>query len=117
MFNNFKTKILGIDHRHRQPLAAGENHVEWTVRIPRPQLWWPHELGAQPLVDAEFTLATEARLVTCRKKNIGFRAIQDSHQWFINGGKIFLRGSNIDSLDRNLAEITYESALANIQRY
>ena len=114
----FKTKILGIDHRHRQPLAAGENRVEWTVRIPRPQLWWPHELGAQPLVDAEFTLATEAGEVSdVRKKQIGFRAIRmKNHQWFINGEKIFLRGSNIDSLDRNLAEITYESALASIQK-
>ena len=27
-----RTRILGIDHRHRQPLAGGENRVEWTVR-------------------------------------------------------------------------------------
>ncbi|MCB0978250.1 MAG: hypothetical protein KDB02_12405, partial [Acidimicrobiales bacterium] len=30
-------------------LAAGENQVEWQVRIDDPELWWPHALGDQPL--------------------------------------------------------------------
>ena len=32
-------------------LAAGENQVEWQVRVDDPELWWPHALGDQPLHD------------------------------------------------------------------
>lgn len=32
-------------------LAAGENQVEWQVRVDEPELWWPHALGDQPLHD------------------------------------------------------------------
>ena len=113
----FKTKILGIDHRHRQPLAAGENRVEWTIRIPHPELWWPYELGAQPLVNAEFTLAAETGEISDkREKQIGFRSIQMKGQhWIINGEKIFVRGANVAALNQNLAGITKEVASANIK--
>jgi beta-mannosidase len=37
-----------IDERR---LAAGENQVEWQVRVDDPRLWWPHALGDQPLYD------------------------------------------------------------------
>tara|TARA_B100001996_G_scaffold5780_1_gene4883 strand:+ start:10 stop:2073 length:2064 start_codon:yes stop_codon:yes gene_type:complete len=114
----FKTKILGIDHRHRQPLAAGENRVEWIIRIPRPALWWPHELGEQPLINAEFTLSTETGEISDRReKQIGFRSVRMKGQhWLINGEKIFLRGANVASLSQDLAGITTESANSCIEQ-
>ena len=55
------------DGRIRRPndaeehaLAAGVNQVRWRSPIERPDLWWPHALGAQPLyeVDASAPVAT-----------------------------------------------------------
>ncbi|HET8931677.1 MAG TPA: hypothetical protein VFN21_13535 [Acidimicrobiales bacterium] len=46
-----RTTVAGVDHERRQPLARGSNRVTWTVSIPDPDLWWPWELGAQPLTD------------------------------------------------------------------
>ena len=31
------------------PLAAGVNEIEWSLDVDRPQLWWPHAVGDQPL--------------------------------------------------------------------
>jgi len=44
-----RTMIGGVDHERRQPLARGTNAVTWNVEVPDPDLWWPYELGAQPL--------------------------------------------------------------------
>jgi beta-mannosidase len=41
------TVVAGVHHDLEQPLAAGENRVEWTVTVPDPVLWWPHSLGGQ----------------------------------------------------------------------
>ena len=54
-----RSSIGGADHELTQPLAAGENHVEWTVTIERPALWWPWALGGQPLLDVVVEVAPE----------------------------------------------------------
>ena len=108
----FRTRILGIDHRHRQPLAGGENRVEWTVRVPRPPLWWPTELGDQPLNDVVLDVATEDGLVSdTTVRTIGFRSVRmRDHVWEVNGERLFLRGAIVPPLDRHLASVTTESA-------
>ena len=107
----FRTRILGIDHRHRQPLAGGENRVEWTVRVPRPPLWWPTELGDQPLNDVVLDVATEDGLVSdTTVRTIGFRSVRmRDHVWEVNGERLFLRGAIVPPLDRHLASVTTES--------
>jgi beta-mannosidase len=34
-------------------LAAGVNQVRWRLVVERPDLWWPHALGGQPLYDID----------------------------------------------------------------
>ena len=45
----------------RVPLAAGENHVEWTTAVVDPPRWWPRSLGepARVEVDVEVLLAAD----------------------------------------------------------
>ncbi len=112
----FHTTVLGVDHRHEQPLAAGENRVEWTVRVPRPQLWWPAELGDQPRFDVTLTVTTEDSVVSDRAtRRIGFRSVRmRDHVWRINGERLFLRGAIVPPLRRDLAAVTPESAAADV---
>ncbi len=112
----FHTRVLGIDHRHRQPLAGGENRVEWTVRVPRPPLWWPAELGDQPLHDVEVAVATEDGLASdAVVRRTGFRSVAMRHHvWSVNGERLFLRGAVIPPLDADLARVTAGSAASDL---
>ena len=40
-------------YEEEHALAAGVNQVRWRLTIERPDLWWPHALGAQPLYEVE----------------------------------------------------------------
>ncbi len=112
----FHTRVLGVDHRHRQSLAGGENRVEWSVRIPRPPLWWPAKMGDQPLHDVELEVATEDGRVSDRVvRRTGFRSVRmHDHVWSINGERIFLRGALVPPLDRDLSRVTHDSAVADV---
>jgi len=44
-----RSSVGAVDHELTQSVAAGENHLEWTVTIDQPELWWPWALGDQPL--------------------------------------------------------------------
>ncbi|MDG2427455.1 MAG: hypothetical protein P8M16_03420 [Acidimicrobiales bacterium] len=112
----FHTKVLGIDHRHRQPLAGGENRVEWSIRVPRPPLWWPAEMGEQRLHDVELIVATEDGRVSDRTlRRTGFRSVHMRNQiWSINGQQLFLRGAIIPPLERDLSRVTVESATTDL---
>lgn len=112
----FHTTVLGVDHRHRQPLAAGENRIEWMVRVPHPPLWWPHDLGGQPLFDLTLTVTTEDSEVSDRAlRRVGFRSVRmHEHTWRINGERLFLKGAIVPPLRRDMASITSGSATADL---
>jgi beta-mannosidase len=112
----FHTRVLGIDHRHRQPLAGGENRVEWSVRVPRPPLWWPAEMGDQPLHDVDLEVTTEDGRVSDRVvRRTGFRSVRmRDHVWSINGERLFLRGAVVPPMDRDLSRVTARSAAADL---
>jgi beta-mannosidase len=91
-----RTRIGATDHEIEQPLAAGSNKVEWTVTIERPDLWWPHALGAQPLCDVVVDVVDEAGTMSDRRAfRTGLRQVQ-MKRWVIsvNGERMFVKGSN-----------------------
>lgn len=92
--------------RHKQPLAAGENRVEWAVTIPEPKLWWPHALGEQPLYDVVIAVFDEkGALSDERTRPIGLRTIEVRDWiWSINGERLFLKGANQGPIRAALAE-------------
>jgi len=114
----FRTRVLGIDHRHGQPLAGGENRVEWSVRVPRPPLWWPAELGDQPLCELTLDVATVDGLVSDTAiRTVGFRSVRmRDHVWRVNGERLFLRGAIVPPLARGLVAVTNKGAEADLQR-
>ena len=95
-----RTTVGGTDHELEQPLSEGENRVLWQVVVDRPQLWWPHALGDQPLhdVSVEVSLpdATDDHDVSDRRTlRTGLRQVR-MRNWIcsVNGERLFLKGSS-----------------------
>jgi beta-mannosidase len=115
-----RSSIGGADQEVTQPLAAGENHVEWTVTIDQPALWWPWALGAQPLHDVVVEVAPEDRPAEVshrRDCRTGLRQVE-LRDWIcsVNGERLFLKGSNQGPTRQALAEATAQELRADVQR-
>ena len=114
-----RSAIGGADHDMTQPLAAGENHVEWTVTIDQPALWWPWALGGQPLHDVVVEVAPEDRpdeVSHRRDCRTGLRQVE-LRDWIcsVNGERLFLKGSNLGPTRQALAEATPHELRRDVQ--
>lgn len=109
----------GIEHRFTQPLAAGENRVEWTITVTDPELWWPHTLGSQPLydlaVDVRLDDGADGAVSDRRERRLGLRSVA-MHNWVfsINGERLFLKGSNQGPTKMALAEASDADLAADV---
>jgi beta-mannosidase len=84
--------------------ASASSSGEITLRVPKPDLWWPHSLGAQPLYALEVILETaDGTRLDSWTREIGFRTIEldttpdeigSRFTLKVNGTPIFVRGAN-----------------------
>jgi beta-mannosidase len=88
------------------PLAAGSNQVRWRLTVERPDLWWPHALGDQPLYEVE--VEVHASGVSDRRRLLtGLRQIRiRNFVATVNSERLFLKGANCGPTRRALAETT-----------
>jgi beta-mannosidase len=102
-----RSSVGAVDHELSQPLAAGQNHVEWTVTIEQPQLWWPWALGAQPMHDVAVEVWADDELSHRRAVRTGLRRVE-LRRWIcsVNGERLFLKGSNHGPTRMALTEAT-----------
>jgi beta-mannosidase len=103
------TSIGEVDHEEDQPLATGENIIEWTVTVERPRLWWPRALGSAALHDVavRVDLAPDEGGGTSdeRRLRTGLRRVQlRSWTCTVNGERLFLKGTNQGPTRMALAE-------------
>lgn len=84
-------------------LRAGENRV--TACLPRPEIWWPNGLGAQPLYTVTIEAFQRGQRLRSWTREIGFKHIDWRNclgapaaalPWIcaINGQAVFLQGVN-----------------------
>jgi beta-mannosidase len=111
-----RTTCGAIDHENEQPLAAGENQVEWTVPIPNPTLWWPHALGDQALCDATVEVLVDGVASDSRCVRVGLRRVE-LRGWVcsVNGERLFLKGANQGPTRMALAEATPEELAGDVK--
>ena len=90
---------------------------EALIRIPDPQLWWPNNLGAQPLYNVAVQLLDGDRVIDACTKRIGLRTLRldrhpdewgESFQFAINGVPFFAKGANWIPADAFVTRMTPE---------
>lgn len=100
-----RSSVGAVDHVDQRRLAAGENQVEWQIRVDDPALWWPHALGDQPLhevvveitahPDPDSDQLPDGTPVSHRlTRRIGLRQVS-LRAWVlhVNGERLFLKGA------------------------
>ena len=111
-----RSSVGEVDHELTQPLAAGQNHVEWTVTIEQPQLWWPWSLGAQPMHDVAVEAWADDELSHRRTVRTGLRRVE-LRRWIcsVNGERLFLKGSNHGPTRMALADATADELAGDVK--
>ena len=106
-----RTTVGPVDHGVDHTLASGHNTVEWSVTVDRPELWWPHALGAAHLepVTVEIRLrdAAGSAVSDRRRFRTGLRSVQlRGSAVEVNGERLFTKGSNVGPTRMALGEAT-----------
>lgn len=112
-----ETTYDGYRHEHSQPLAAGENRVDWTFPVPDPQLWWPASLGDQPLGNLDVRiLLDDGSESDHRHRRMGMRSVKLRDWVFaVNGEKLFTKGANVGPTRQDLAAATVAEVVGDLQ--
>lgn len=84
--------------------VAEVDGAQAVLPVPRPQLWWPNGMGAQPLYSLLCeTFAADGTLLDRQRRRIGLRTVAlvreqdewgESFAWAVNGVRIFAKGAN-----------------------
>lgn len=103
---NFKGASFAF--KQSQTLQPGGNHIAFSFPVDNPALWWPYEYGHPNLYRLELSVKdASGKLLDQREQVFGVREVKvdDGLQWFINGRRMFLRGTNYIA-SQWLAEMT-----------
>lgn len=86
------------------------------LTIHKPELWWPNNMGAQPLYDVVIKLMdAKGKVLDTVRKRIGLRTLRldrhpdrwgESFQFVVNGVPFFAKGANWIPADGILARMT-----------
>jgi beta-mannosidase len=110
-----RTRVGAVDHEHDQPLAAGENQLEWDVHVAAPERWWPRALGEPVLHDLTVEVLADGRVSDRRTARIGLRSVR-LHDWtlWVNGERLFLKGAVLGPTRPALGRVTPAEARADV---
>ncbi|MGH8976172.1 MAG: hypothetical protein ACRD0C_23530, partial [Acidimicrobiia bacterium] len=109
----------GVDQtaERDQTLAAGENHLSWTLEVDRPPRWWPWRYGDQPLCDLDVEVELDGVRSDGRRLRTAFRELRvDNWRFHVNGERIFVMGSNQGPHRMALGEAGAEELAADVAR-
>jgi len=77
-------------------LASGATVLEWDLTIPDPELWWPWELGDQPLYRVAVSVETNGSISGISERTIGLRQLRmKNYVLWINGERLFAKGADV----------------------
>jgi len=82
-----------ITSTRQHELASGATVLEWDQKITDPELWWPWELGEQPLYRVTVSVEVDGSISGISERTIGLRQVRMKN-WvlLVNGERLFVRG-------------------------
>jgi len=108
---NFSGKEIRI--KRTELLAPGPSEKDLWISVNEPVLWWPWDMGEPNLYKIDLRVTEKNRLLDRVAERIGIRDLHKKDgDWicFINGKRIFFRGTNYlsDQLISNMNREKYE---------
>ncbi len=101
----------------RAEIGVQDGSAETTLTVENPELWWPIDLGDQPLYEVNIELSQGSTVLDTSSRRIGLRTlVLDRHndQWgesfrfVVNDKAFFVKGANWIPADTFVTRITKE---------
>lgn len=77
-------------------LASGATVLEWDLSIADPALWWPWQLGGQPLYRVTVSVEIAGSISGIWERTVGLREVRmKNYVLSINGERLFAKGADL----------------------
>ena len=108
-----KPIVSSRDHE----LASGATVLEWDLAVPEPELWWPWQLGDQPLYRVTVSVEVDGSISGISERVVGLRQLRmKNYVLWVNGERLFAKGVDVWPTRALPGTATAEEIVGDVER-